>query len=299
MPMFSAQIVPMAERKYRMVPVAKVQVLNSREREQEQFSDNIRSIESIGLLKPIVVNERPLKKSGHYEIVCGEGRYLAFKKLGRKKIPAEVIDCDRKTALLYSLVENIARVPPNTMWFAREMKRMKDSGLTTKQLCQIVGKTETYICDYIGLVELGEERLIKGVEQGIFSMTFATIIAKSSTAVIQNVLMDAFDEGIVNCQNFARARSIINARFDKRNRKGKSSNPDSYTVKSLVDDITNTTKVKDSYVREARKKENRLLLLLDSIETLFKDKALVDLLRQEALVDRPGLLGTYHMAEQA
>src|ERR1017187_3739674 len=157
MSMFTAQIVPMADRKYKLVPVDSIRVLNSRTRDKTQFEDNIRSIESIGLLKPIVVNESHYEAEGYYELVCGEGRYLAHKALKREKIPAEVINCDKQTALLFSLVENIARVPPNTMWFAREMKRMKDCGLPIKKICEIAGKTETYVIDYIRLVEMGEE----------------------------------------------------------------------------------------------------------------------------------------------
>ena len=184
-------------------------------------------------MKPIVVNERPLKQVGHYELVCGEGRYLAFKALGRDKIPAEVIDCDKKTALLFSLVENIARVPPDTMWFAKELKRMKESGIPIRRICEIAGKTETYVVDYIRLVELGEDRLIKGVEQGIFSMSFATVIAKSSTGEIQNVLMDAFDSGLISSANATKVRNLIEQRLKGRKKPDRRSSTPSYSLKQL------------------------------------------------------------------
>ena len=100
MSMFTTQIVPMAERKYKLVPLDKIRVLNTRNRDKGQFDDNVRSIESIGLLKPIVVNARNLEKEGFYELVCGEGRYLAHQRLNKDKIPAEIINCDKKTALL-------------------------------------------------------------------------------------------------------------------------------------------------------------------------------------------------------
>jgi ParB family chromosome partitioning protein len=253
----------------------------------------------VGLLKPILVNDKFLSTSGLYELVCGEGRLIAHGRLGADEITAEVITCSRKEAYLLSLIENLARSRPRTIEFARALKQMHDQDWSYKEIAKVACRTEEYIRQYIALANNGEERLIRGVEQGLFPISFAVQVAQTDHSNIQNVLMDAFDQGIVNCQNFARARSIINARLDKRNRKGKSSNPASYTVKALVSDITSTTKVKDSYVQQAKKKENRLLLLLDCIETLCKDKALLDLLRQEALIDRPDLLGTYHMAEQA
>ena len=101
--MSTAQIVPMSARKHRQIPLDKIRVLNSRNRDRVQFLENIRSIDKVGLLKPIVVNERPFEKHGYYELVCGEGRFLAYTTLKKDRIQAELVNCDRKTALLYSL----------------------------------------------------------------------------------------------------------------------------------------------------------------------------------------------------
>lgn len=81
----------------------------------------------------------------------------------------------------------------------------------------------------IRLVENGEDRLIQGVEQGVFPISFAILVAQSDETGIQNVLMDAFDQGIVNCENFARARTIINSRSDRR-KKGEREAKSAYTV---------------------------------------------------------------------
>lgn len=295
MTMFAAQIVPMAERKYQLVPIDKIRVLNSRTRERAQFDDNVRSIETIGLLKPIVVNERDLEKEGFYELVCGEGRYLAHQKIGKDKIPAEIINCDRKTALLYSLVENIARVTPNTMWYANEMKRMKDEGLPVAQICHIVGKTTTYVTDYIMLVEAGEERLIKGVEAGLFPISFAIVVAKSSTDDIQHVLMDAFDSGLINSANTPRVKNLLELRFNwgKQPARKKTGPRPTYSVEDLKQDIAKATQEKEQFVRESAAKENRLLNLLDGLETVMKDEELAALLKTENLTERPSLVGTY------
>ena len=124
----------MEERKYETIPIDSIKVLNSRNRDRARFEENVRSIREIGLLRPIVVNKRYYEKSGYYELVCGEGRYLAHIELQKPEILAEVIDCSRKDAYLCSLVENIARVPPGTMWFAREVKRMYDSEISFDQI---------------------------------------------------------------------------------------------------------------------------------------------------------------------
>jgi ParB family chromosome partitioning protein len=67
------EIQPIRERRYEKIPVDKVKVINSRDREQEQFEMNVESIEQIGLLKPIRVNDKFLERSGYYELICGEG----------------------------------------------------------------------------------------------------------------------------------------------------------------------------------------------------------------------------------
>ena len=46
---------------------------------------------------------------------------------------AEIVTCTRKEAHLQSLVENIARTKPDSMDFARELKRLYDEGWDFKQ----------------------------------------------------------------------------------------------------------------------------------------------------------------------
>ncbi len=290
----------MAKRRYGKIPLDQITILNSRKRSKDLFEKNIQSIKDVGLLKPIVVNERNYPKTHLYELVCGEGRFIAYKKLNQPEIPAEIINCDRKQALLFSLVENIARVPPGTMWFAYEVKRMHDTGFSIDQLCKITGNPDTYIRDYIRLVEQGEERLIRGVDNGLFSMSFARLVARSDNASIQNILMDAFDKGVVNSSNFVTVRNIITARMNRGKRTSrKPSNPKSqsseYSVKQLKVDITKITEEKESFVNETALKENRLLSLLDELNNLLKQDEFTELVTAEGLGPIPQLKGNYNV----
>ena len=51
------EIVPIQERRYEKIPLDKIKVINSRTRDKEQFEMNVESIDHVGLLKPIRVNE--------------------------------------------------------------------------------------------------------------------------------------------------------------------------------------------------------------------------------------------------
>ena len=283
-------ICPISERRYEEVPVDTIEVINSRNRDKEQFDMNVESIDSVGLLKPIRVNDKFLEKSGVYELICGEGRLLAHRQLGREMVLAEVVTCTRKEALLQSLIENIARTKPGSMDFARELKRLRDEGWEYREIAKVACKTEKYIREYIRLVEKGEERLIHGVETGVFPIKFAIQVATTDDSQIQNILMDAFDDGVVTTTNFGQARRIIAAR-SKRPRK--STSQSEYSVGQLKTDIAETTRVKTSYVREAKSKESRFMTLLNGINTLFQDPSLVSLLRKQCLDHRPELTGDF------
>jgi ParB family chromosome partitioning protein len=298
--MKAPKITPMSERRHEMIPIDRIKVLNSRNRNKVKFQENVRSIKEIGLRKYVIVSDRVLKKTGFYELVCGQGRYLAYKQLGRTHIPAEVRSCSKKDALLLSLVENIARVSPKTMWFAREVKRMHDAGWGYADISRIACRSETYIRDFIRLVEQGEERLIKGVEQGLFPMTFALQVARSDDATVQNVLMDAFDKGMINSSNMAVVRKIVECRIRHgKDLKKQDLKPrvrlQHYSVKHLQADISRRTKEKESFVRESSAKENRLLALLDGLKTLWMDRGFLDVAKAEGLGQRPKLEGTYNV----
>lgn len=288
-------ILLMKNRRREMISIDQIKVINSRTRDERQFAMNVQSIEANGQLKDIRVNDKFLSKTGLYELICGEGRLIAQKRLGKTHIRAEVVTCTRKQAYLESLVENLARSRAATMEFARELKLLHDEGWGYDQIAQIACRTPEYIRQYIRLVEKGEERLIQGVEQDVFPISFAILVAGTDDASIQNILMDAFDRGIVNCQNFARARAIISGRMDQRKHRGGNGEAE-YTVASLTNDIVNTVQAKESYVREAQTKESRLFALLDGIATLREDSHLLELLRAEGLSESPQLAGTYNVA---
>lgn len=286
----------MKDRRREMIPIDKIRVINSRTRDEGQFALNVQSIDAVGQIKDIRVNDKFLAKDGFYELICGEGRLIAHQRLGKTHIRAEVVTCTRKQAYLESLVENLARTRPGTMHFARELKSLHDEGWDYAKIAKIACRSVEYIRQYIKLVENGEDRLIQGVEQEIMPISFAVLVAQADGATIQNVLMDAFDQGIVNSNNFARARSIINARMDRRKRKG--ADAEEYTVAALTEDIATATQAKDSFAREAQGKESRLYTLLDGLALLWEDREFVHLLQSEGLEKRPSLTGKYSVASR-
>jgi hypothetical protein len=75
-----------------LVPIDRIEVLNSRDRNMKVFEEIVENIRTIGLKKPITVTEREgADGTTAYLLVCGEGRLNAFRLLGESHIPALVV----------------------------------------------------------------------------------------------------------------------------------------------------------------------------------------------------------------
>lgn len=70
--MAHAPIRLMKDRRREMIPVDKIRVINSRTRDEGQFALNVQSIDAIGQIKDIRVNDKFLARDGFYELICGD-----------------------------------------------------------------------------------------------------------------------------------------------------------------------------------------------------------------------------------
>ena len=85
--------------------------LDSKNEEDTTITDLANDIHVNGLLNPLTVRK---SRSGMYEVIAGQRRFLAFKNLTAfystyKNVPCNVIDVDDQKAEELSLVENIQR----------------------------------------------------------------------------------------------------------------------------------------------------------------------------------------------
>jgi ParB family transcriptional regulator, chromosome partitioning protein len=102
------------------------------------------SIKKIGLLQPIVVR---INHSENFEIVAGNRRFNACKKLGRRKIACHVVEIDDKTAYEVSIIENVQRHTLNPI----------EEGLAFRKY--VVEFGWGYVCKRIKLAELPKDIL--------------------------------------------------------------------------------------------------------------------------------------------
>lgn len=117
-----------------------------------RIDDLMLSLQEKGLLQPIVV--RPIENG--FEVVAGNRRLEACRKLEWKKIPCLVVDIDDREAFETSLIENIQRNSMNPIEEALAFKKyVEDYGWGgISDLARRIGKSTSYVSRRIKLLDL-------------------------------------------------------------------------------------------------------------------------------------------------
>ena len=125
------------------------------------------SIKSLGLIQPITVRK---KEQGYYELISGERRYRASKKIGLKKIPAYIRSANDRELLEMALVENIQRKDLDPIEIALTYQRLlEDIALSVNELSQRLGKDRSTVTNYLRLLKL-DPLIQSGMRDGFISM---------------------------------------------------------------------------------------------------------------------------------
>lgn len=109
------------------------------------------SIREVGVLQPVLV--RPVGDG--YELVAGERRWRAARRVGLQTIPALVRETDDAAALEHALIENLHRDELNPLEEAAAYQQLiEDFGLTHDQVATRVGKGRASITNVLRLLQL-------------------------------------------------------------------------------------------------------------------------------------------------
>ena len=102
------------------IPVTDVVVPQGRRTPTEERVESLaRSMEEVGLLNPVTLND-------DHRLIAGRTRLLAAMKLGWAEIPFRIINADELHAELAEIVENVERSNLSALEEAQAMKRMKE-----------------------------------------------------------------------------------------------------------------------------------------------------------------------------
>jgi ParB family chromosome partitioning protein len=107
--------------------------------EDDKFRELMASILEFGILEPLLVADTPVG----YQLIAGERRWRAAKKLGLEEVPVRLIKTTPKGMLEIALIENIQRVDFNPLEKVKGMQRlMNEFGHTLKTLSAKLGQSE-------------------------------------------------------------------------------------------------------------------------------------------------------------
>ena len=118
----------------------------------EPLDELMASILENGMLEPIVV--RPVESG--YEVVAGNRRFEACRRLKFVTVPCHVVEVDDKEAYEVSLTENLQRRTLNPIEEGQAFKNYVDShgyGCVS-ELARRIGKSEPYVSRRIALLSL-------------------------------------------------------------------------------------------------------------------------------------------------
>ena len=146
------------------------------------------SIQSQGLLQPILLRKRA---AGGYEIISGERRFRAMKKLGFDKAPAIVRPATTDREMLeMAIVENIQRADLNGIEEAvAYQKLLLECGLSHEDLSRRMGKSRSAVTNILRLLKLPTE-VQDMVRSGAISAGHARAILSIDDPVKQKELAE-------------------------------------------------------------------------------------------------------------
>ena len=153
------------------------------------------SIREFGLFQPIVV--RPIEdavESPHFELIMGERRWRATKRIGLAEIPAIVKETPDDSMLRDALLENLHRAQLNPLEEASAYQQlMNDFAITQEQLAERIGRSRPQISNTIRLLRLPETVQTR-VAAGVLSAGHARAILSTGS----NEAMERLADKIVN-----------------------------------------------------------------------------------------------------
>jgi ParB family chromosome partitioning protein len=198
------------------IPLSRV-VRNEEQPRQTFPEDHIAnlaaSIRENGLLQPITV--RPLD-GGTFQIIAGECRSLACRKLGREEIEANVIEATDADMDILAILENLQRRDINLIDEARAYQRQLDKGWTVEDLAKRLGVRDGRIRDRVALLGMRDKYQDLAAKGGI--SPYAAGFLARLTPDRQDRLFKAISAG--KCEGWVKLKAAADALYEEQQQVG-------------------------------------------------------------------------------
>ncbi len=144
---------------------------------EEKLNELIKSIEEKGIIQPVLVR----KVHDGYELIAGERRLRAAKRLQLEKIPAIVKEVSDLDMLEISLIENIQREELNAIEEANAFERfISEFNFTQEKIARALGKDKSTVSNTLRLLSL-PKKIQDQVSKGAISAGHAKALLSLPT----------------------------------------------------------------------------------------------------------------------
>lgn len=152
--------------------------------DEEDLAALTESVREVGILQPVLVREA----GDGFELIAGERRWRAARRVGLQHIPALVRDTDDASALEHALVENVHRADLNVLEEAAAYQQLvEEFGLTHEEVATRVGRSRSAVSNTLRLLQLPPtvQRLVR---DGSLSMGHARALLSTPDRARQEQL---------------------------------------------------------------------------------------------------------------
>lgn len=167
--------------KVELIPVEQIRPEEGlgRKRDRDGHRELRKSIEQFGVLTPVTVRKAP-DISGDYLLIKGQGRTLASRMLGLKKIPAIVVAADfaEEDKVGQFLVENVARLKMRPIDRALLISRARQQGEETVEVARRFGVTPATVRRLEAQLDGASKREVAALKGGKVNLALHAVISR-------------------------------------------------------------------------------------------------------------------------
>lgn len=240
--------------------------------DEKLLSELADSIKKHGVLTPIAVTPQV---GGMYQIIAGERRWRASRLANLDKIPAFIIDADKRQVMELAMIENLQRQDLNAVEEAQGYYiLMEEFGLTQDQVSENVSKSRSAIANSLRLLALDNE-ILSLISDGIISSGHGRAILSLN----DNNRHLEFVKKIIDGKLSVRSAEALAKTFNKTKTQTLTNNNISIYIKNIEEKLESTLgrKIKISYNSNNKGKIELEYYNSDDLELLVNNLSKMDL----------------------
>jgi ParB family transcriptional regulator, chromosome partitioning protein len=240
------------------IPLSKLRASKCKLRSpRENLDELVDSIRQKGLLQPIIV--RGLEDH-YYQIIAGNRRYEACKRLFWRKITCHIVELDDKESFELSLVENIQRETLNPIDEAKAFRiYISDFGWGgVSELARKIGKSPSYVSKRINLLDLSQE-VIKSIADSVVCPSIAEELSTIKDQARQSELARLVAQRHLSLR---KVRELI----DQQTNQDDQGSKNEYRYQDREDRIRRIQRAFDKSITALKISLNRMSMIIGDIE---------------------------------